>query len=438
MEGLIMAAQIILSLSILVGLHEFGHLIAAKLFGMRVEKYSIGFPPKIFGFKAGETEYSIGAIPLGGFVKISGMVDESLDTKSLSAEPQPWEFRAKPAWQRLIVMLGGIIVNVITGILIFIGLTYYYGETFFPMSEINKYGIKANELAEEIGLQTGDRIIGISGQPVERFEELMAGTTLLGDKAYYTVVRGSDTLKIFIPDNLIEKLSDKRNIGKFIEPLRPFKVGEVMPGSAAAEMGLQPGDEIVAVNGMPVKFFNDFEQEKFKYKGQEIELHVKRDGQVMALRGKLPDDGILGFRPEILLNTAHHKYSLLAAVPIGTAKAFTTVWINIKGLGKLVSGQIDPRKSLMGPIGIARVFGGTWNWQRFWNITGMLSMILAFMNLLPIPALDGGHVMFLSYEIISGRAPGDRFLETAQKVGMAFLLALMIFIIGNDIFNLFN
>jgi regulator of sigma E protease len=437
MEGIIMAAQIILSLSILVGLHEAGHMLAAKYFGMRVEKYSIGFPPKIFGFTYGDTEYSLGAVPLGGYVKISGMIDESMDKEAMKLPPKEYEFRSKPAWQRLIVMMGGIIVNVVTGIIIFVALVYTYGEHFYTMDEVNKYGIVANEIGQEIGLQTGDRIVGINDIPVERFSDLMGGETLLGTNVYYNVLRGDEKLKVDIPDDLIEKLSEKDNAGLFMEPRLPFDVGEVSIGTEAEAIGLLEGDKIVAFNGTPVPYFDEFEAEKTRYRNEPFELEVLRDGKSEILKGTVPEDGVLGFMAERMLKYSFEEYSMSQAIGKGSEMAFSAVWINIKGLGKMISGKIDPTKSMMGPIGIARVFGGTWDWQRFWRLTGLLSMILAFMNFLPIPALDGGHVMFLSYEIVSGRAPGDKFLEIAQKAGMVFLLALMAFVIGNDILKLF-
>lgn len=432
-----MAAQIILSLSILVGLHEAGHLLAAKAFGMRVEKYSIGFPPKIFGFKWGETEYSLGAIPLGGFVKISGMIDESMDKEQMKQPPQPYEFRSKPAWQRLIVMMGGIIVNVITGIIIFIFMVYSYGDRFYTMEEVNKYGIVAHEIGQEIGLKTGDRIVGINDEPVYKFDDLVGSATLLGTDVYYNVVRDGEELTVAIPEDLIEKLSDRNNADRFIDMLMPFKVGMVSKGSEADKMGLQEGDQIIAVNGVEVPYYNDFQAEKLKYIGEPIEFHIVRDGKTEILTGTMPEDGVVGFLADYQLESSYEQYTFGQSVVKGTDKAFNAVWVNMKGLGKMISGKINPTKSMMGPIGIARVFGGTWNWERFWNLTGLLSMILAFMNFLPIPALDGGHVMFLTYEMISGRAPGDKFLENAQKAGMIFLLALMAFVIGNDILNLF-
>ena len=437
MEGIIMAAQLILSLSILVGLHEAGHMVAAKYFGMRVEKYSIGFPPKLFSFKYGETEYSLGAIPLGGYVKISGMIDESMDTEAMKLPPKDYEFRSKPAWQRLIVMMGGIIVNVFTGIIIFIVLVYSYGESFYTLDEANKHGIVAYKIGQGIGLRTGDKIVGVNDEPVERFRDLMGGKTLLGTDVYYNVERAGEILQIDIPEDLIEKISDKESAGLFIDMLMPFEVGQISLGSEAENMGLLEGDKILAINGVPVPYFNDFEAEKTKYINDEFEMEVERDGKVERLSGIMPEDGIIGFLPVTLLEISYEDYSLGQSIKRGSDRAFNAVWINILGLGKMISGKIDPTKSIMGPIGSARVFGGTWDWYRFWSLTGLLSMILAFMNFLPIPALDGGHVMFLGYEMISGKSPGDKFLEIAQKAGFAFLIALMAFVIGNDIFKLF-
>ena len=432
-----MAAQIILSLSILVGLHEAGHMLAAKYFGMRVEKYSIGFPPKIFGFKYGETEYSLGAIPLGGYVKISGMIDESMDKEAMKLPPKDYEFRSKPAWQRLIVMMGGIIVNVITGIIIFVAIVYTYGDSFITMEEANKYGIVAYEIGQDIGLKTGDRIVGVNDEPVERFTDLMGASTLLSSGVYYNVERGNETLKVAVPEDLIETLSDKNNIARFISYRSPFKIASVSQGTEAEKMGLLAGDKITMFNGRDINYYYEFIEEKLSNINEPIELIIEREGKSVVLTGTVPEDGTLGFYQEPLIVRTYEEYSFSQSIVKGTDEAFMAVWVNIQGLGKMISGKIDPTKSMMGPIGIARVFGGTWDWHRFWRLTGLLSMILAFMNFLPIPALDGGHVMFLSYEIVSGRAPGDKFLELAQKAGMIFLLALMAFVIGNDIFKLF-
>jgi regulator of sigma E protease len=436
MEGLIMTAQLLLGLSILVGLHEAGHLLTAKMFGMRVEKFFIGFPPKLIGFKYGETEYALGALPLGGFVKISGMVDESMDTEQMKSAPEPWEFRSKPAWQRLIVMLGGIVVNVFTGILIFVMMVYFIGESYSPVSAVNKNGIYVSKLGAEIGLQTGDKIIAINGNAVERFEDLRNPKYLLEDKSYYTVLREGKEIQIQIPSNFLDKLSDKDNSGNFIEPLYPFKVGEVADGMPAKKAGLLTDDKIVEIDGQQILYFQDLRAILQANKGKTLDMIIDRKGKSKTLKVEIDNDGIIGFRPEMLIESATMQYSLLASIPRGTVNAFEVVSTQVKAFGKIFRGEVSATKSLSGPIGIAKVFGGTWDWIRFWTITGMLSMVLAFMNLLPIPALDGGHVVFLTYEIISGRAPSDKFLENAQKVGMVILLGLMVFAFGNDIYKI--
>ena len=429
-----MIAQIILSLSILVGLHELGHLIAAKYFGMRVEQYSIGFPPKVFGVKWKDTVYSLGAIPLGGFVKISGMIDESLDTEKMKEEPKPWEFRAKPAWQRLIVMMGGIIINVILGIIIFIFLNYHYGETYVTKDEFNKHGIYAFELGQELGLETGDKILKVNGQDYQRFQDVISPDVMLGSESYYTVERDGEILDIAIPADFIETYSEEGKEKGFIQMLEPYEVGKVSRGSAAAKAGLEDGDKILEVNGENVVYFQYLRDILMQNKGEQVSLLVDRNGVSKTLTAQVGEDGILGFRPKLLMERHQVQYSLMQAVNTGIKEAFQVTILNIRGLGKIIRGEVG-RKSVKSVIGIAEYFGGTWDWRNFWFLTGMLSMWLAFLNFLPIPALDGGHVMFLSYEIISGRKPSDKFLEGAQKFGMAFLLVLMVFLIGNDIVN---
>ncbi len=437
MDVLIMAAQMILGLSILVGLHELGHLLAAKLFGMRVEQYSIGFPPRIFKFKYGETVYSIGAIPLGGYVKIAGMIDESLDLKTMSEEPKPWEFRAKPAWQRLIVMMGGIIVNVITGIIIFVIIVYSFGDFYLPKSEANKYGIIAYDLAQEIGLKTGDKILEVNGHDYRKFGDLTSPDALLENNAYYTVDRNGEILNIPIPSNFIELLnpSGKSEEPKFIDHLYKFQVGEVQKGSGAESAGLLEGDQIVSVNGIKINYFQDFLAVMDSLRNNTVSTTVQRNGNIISLQIPVTEDGKMGFIAMPDYNMATVKYSLAESIPMGVKRAFGIVFVNIKAFGKIFSGELNFSKNVSGPIGIAKIFGTTWNWLRFWNLVGLLSMILAFMNFLPIPALDGGHVMFLTFEIVSGHKPSDKFMETAQKVGMVLLLTLMVFIIFNDIFK---
>ncbi len=427
-----MIGQLLLGLSILVGLHEFGHLLAAKMFGMRVEKYSIGFPPKLFGMQYGETEYSIGAIPLGGYVKIAGMVDESLDLEKLKEEPKPWEFRSKPAWQRLIVMMGGIIVNVITGILIYTGLVFTYGESYLPAREA-RYGIVAHELAKQIGLQTGDRILEINGRPFERFSDVASPDLLLGSNGYYTIEREGEINKISVPNNFIETLSTSRG-EQFISPIAPFKVGKVQSGSEADKAGLQGGDLIVGVNETPVRFFHELQDALQANKGKQVSLRIERGNNKVDLKSGVTEDGKLGFQPELLLKEDKIQYGMGESFVRGTALAFNVVWLNVKSFGKIFRGEVNFSNSVSGPIAMAQdLYGGLWDWQNFWRVTGFLSMILAFMNFLPIPPLDGGHVLFLTYEMIVRRKPSDKFLETAQKIGMVFVLSLMVYVLFNDV-----
>ena len=436
MEVFIMVGQLTLGLSILIGMHELGHLLAAKAFGMRVEQFSIGFPPKIWGKKYGNTEYSFGMIPLGGFVKISGMIDESLDVKSMQAIPQPYEFRSKPAWQRLIVMMGGIIVNVLLGIFIFIGFKYTQGDTYLSKQELNKYGIVAYELGESIGLKTGDRILKINGKDYKSFRDLFSPAVLLSSDGYFTVDRNGEIITLNIPNDFVDKFADENNAQRFISFRLIFDVGAVIEGSPADLGGLQVGDKIRALNGTEIKYYDQLQDNMDTLVGSEIILSIDRSNAQKNLIIQVNEEGKIGFQVNRLNKISTVKYTFVESIPLGVELAFSIVWDNIKGFKKIFSGEVSASKSLSGPIGIAKIFGGTWDWQRFWHITGMLSMVLAFMNFLPIPALDGGHVVFLTWEIITGKKPSDAFLEIAQKIGMILLLALMSYAILNDIIKL--
>ena len=432
-----MVGQLILGLSILVGLHELGHLLAAKAFGMRVEQFSIGFPPKIWGKKFGDTEYSFGMIPLGGFVKISGMIDESLDVTAMRAAPQPHEFRSKPAWQRLIVMMGGIIVNVVLGVVIFIGFKYTQGDTYLSKQELNKYGIVAYELGESIGLKTGDRILDINGEDYVRFRDLASPAVLLSSDGYFTINRDGKILTIPIPNDFVDDFAEENNAQKFIFYRLIFDIGTVIEGSPADLGGLQVGDKIIALNGAEIEFYDQLQASMDTLAGTQITLLINRSNVQKTLTIEVNEEGKIGFQANRLNEISTVEYTFAESVPLGTELAFSIVWDNIKGFKKIFAGEVSASKSLSGPIGIAKIFGGTWDWQRFWRITGMLSMVLAFMNFLPIPALDGGHVVFLTWEIVTGKKPSDTFLENAQKVGMVLLLALMSYAILNDIIKLF-
>ncbi len=434
---LVMIGQFVLALSILIGVHEAGHLLAAKAFGMRVEQFSIGFPPKIFSFKYGETVYSLGCIPLGGFVKISGMIDESLDTKQMSEEPKPYEFRAKPAWQRLIVMMGGIIVNVIIGVIVFIFITFLYGDSYISKDDLNANGIAALGIGEEIGLKDGDKIVSVNGRDYEKMKDLLAYDVLLSDNSYYEVERNGEIIQIPIPIDLIEKLSDEDNEEGFISFRTTFWVDSVEENMGAINAGIKKGDKIVSVAGSPIHYYDEFRQVLQDYKGEKIPVEVVRKNkagqeETHSMDVQIRDDGRMGFIAGYPFEPTHVSYSFGESLVLGPKRAFQSVFVTVKAFGRMFQGKLDPRKSLKGPFGIMQQFGYEWNWFRFWSLTGLLSMILAFMNFLPIPALDGGHVAFLSYEIVSGRKPSDKFLENAQKVGMVILLLLMVFVIFND------
>ena len=446
---MIMLAQLLLSLSFLVAVHEFGHLIAAKYFGMRVEQFSIGFPPKLFSFKKGETEYALSLIPLGGYVKISGMIDESLDTETMKLPPQPWEFRAKPAWQRLIVMLGGIFVNVVIGVMIFIGITYVYGDSYLLNAEINKNGgYMTGPIGESVGFKTGDKIIKINGQEFEYFQDIIKPATLLSTDGKYTVERNGQIIDIPIPPDLIQKFNKRTGLDAFLFPRFPSVVKSLEKEGFVANKILKPGDKIIEVNGQPIAFHDEFmaimaeiKADSVAPKSDSIKLKVERAGEILTFTEYFKGQKSVGFYPDA---QGHLKsmeknitYGFGESIPRGTERAFSTLGSQVKALGKVVTGSLSPQESLSGPIGIMQAFGTEWDWSRFWSLTGVLSLVLAFMNLLPIPALDGGHVMFLSYEIISRRKPSDKFLENAQKVGMVFLLALMVFIFANHIIKLF-
>lgn len=438
-----MLAQLLLSLSFLVAVHEFGHLIAAKYFGMRVEQFSIGFPPKIWSFKKGETEYAVSAIPLGGYVKISGMIDESLDSEAMKQPPQPWEFRSKPAWQRLIVMLGGIMVNVVVGILIFIGITYAFGDTYLLKDVINANGgFEVGPVGEAIGLKTGDKIVKINGKDYEYVEDLIRPETLLGSNAYYTVERDGQVIDIPIPDDFIENFNKKETAANFVYYRFPSVIARTKSGTLADKIGLRKGDRIVELNGRPIAYNDEISRYLKSNSVDSLQIKVNRGGQILAFKEPFKGQNTLGVYAEAPVEFYEKAqrtitYGFIESIPLGAERAFTTLAVQIKAFGKIISGALSPKESLSGPIGIMQAFGVEWDWERFWSLTGVLSLVLAFMNLLPIPALDGGHVMFLSYEIVSRRKPSDKFLETAQKVGMVFLLGLMVFIFANDIIKLF-
>lgn len=461
MEGFIMTAQLLLSLSILIAVHEWGHYVTARMFNIRVEKFYLFFDflfPlanvanfALIKFKKGDTEFGIGWFPLGGYVKIAGMVDESMDKEQMKTPPQPWEFRAKPAWQRLIVMLGGIIVNVIVGIIIFVGLTYFIGDTYVPTKYVNTHGgIYSMALGEQIGLKTGDKIVKINGKEFEDFSDVADANVLLSQDPYYTVLRDGKELTIKIPEDFIKNFNSKKSAMSFVEERRepviavvekeykPYDSLDTIIPTAISTIDLQPGDRIVEVEGTPITYYDELAP-LISVKNDSLSFKIKRDDEIKSFTISYAGHTRMGFKVSSSIDPkalAHISYGFGESIGVGTKRAFGVIFTQLKAFKKIFSGQIPLKDSLTGPIGIAKAYGGSWDWVRFWTMTGLLSMVLAFMNLLPIPALDGGYVVFLLYEMITGREPSEKFFETSLKIGFLILIALMIFVFYNDIAKL--
>ncbi|HPW26621.1 MAG TPA: RIP metalloprotease RseP [Tenuifilaceae bacterium] len=439
MEILVKVGQFFLSLSILVILHEMGHFMFAKLFKTRVEKFYLFFDPwfSLFKFKHGETEYGIGWLPLGGYVKISGMIDESLDKEQMKQPPQPYEFRSKPAWQRFLIMIAGVMVNVVLAIVIYCATLYTWGEEYLPTRSL-KYGVSCDSLAQSIGFQNGDKILSVSGREVENFQ-MVAHDILLNDDRTVEVLRGNDTIKITVGEEALASLVKNPLI--FI-PRIPFIVDEVRPNEPAQAAGFLKGDKLLAVNNTPKQFFDEFRQAMQENKSKTVTVTVERGGQPVNLEVNVPESGIIGIVPVTDLTKFFEinrkDYTLLQSIPAGIARGTATIKSYLKQLKLIFKPETKAYESLGGFISIGKIFPGTWDWQAFWNLTAFLSIILAIMNILPIPALDGGHVLFLLYEMVSGRKPSDKFLEYAQIIGITLLLLLIVYANANDIVKLFR
>ena len=448
MEILIKASQFILSLSLLIVLHELGHFIPAKLFKIKVEKFYLFFDYKfsIFKKKIGDTVYGIGWIPLGGYVKISGMIDESMDTEQMALPPQPWEFRSKPAWQRLIIMLGGVFVNFVLGIFIYIMLMWGYGERYLPNDNVKDGIWVENKLAENLGLQTGDKILTVDGEKVKKFGGLSL-EFINGNN--FQIERDGTIIDKEIPEDFISQLMDRgKDAGAFLYPRFPFAVSGISKDSQNIDADLKVKDIITAINGNSIKYFDQAKTELDKFKNQDITVTVQRGNETKEVPVKVSSEGKLGVGLGTLSGTdleklgyydlADFEYSFLEAIPAGWNKSVKTLTDYMKQLKKIFNPSTGAYKGLGGFISIGSIFPSEWSAQSFWEITAFLSIMLGFMNLLPIPALDGGHVVFTLWEMITGRKPGDKFLEYAQVVGFILLITLLLFANGNDIFRLFK
>jgi regulator of sigma E protease len=436
MAVLTMAAQLILGLSILVTLHELGHYLAARAFGIRVEKFYLFFDAwgfKFFSFRKGDTEYGIGWLPLGGYVKISGMIDESMDSEAMKQPAQSWEFRSKPAWQRLIVMIGGVTMNVILGVAIYTMTLIKYDKEYLANSQVTD-GIYAFELGQKIGLQNHDKIIAIDGKPFERFDDLISSRLILGSTI--TVLRDGKELTLQVPDGFYRE-TVKAGKGNFVAPYQAhLLVDSVIKDKPAAAASMQVNDKILAVNGTRIFSMEGCRKMISENKGKPITLQIVRGTDTIMSQPVVSDSGQIGihFHNEYG-NYPKTKYTLGSALAFGSSDAKEAIVSNIKGLKQIFRGKEKASESLQGPIGIATIYGAVWDWRRFWMITGLLSMVLAFMNILPIPALDGGHVVFLLIESITKKKFSDKFMERAQMTGMVILLSLMLFTVGNDLWK---
>jgi len=438
---LIKAAQLLLSLSILVIIHEFGHFIFSKAFKCRVEKFYLFFDPwfSLFKFKKGETEYGIGWLPLGGYVKISGMIDESMDKEQMKLPAQPWEFRAKPTWQRLIIMIGGVLFNLILAIVLYSAVLFVWGDQYLPTKNV-KYGIAVSETGKEMGLRNGDKIISIDGKEVEDFSKIVPVIVLNGAKTI-EVQRNEESLVIPVKEEIIPKLLKDKYVISFRVPYACKVVG-FGKNSPARDAGMEIGDEILTLNGSGFQFYDQFSDTLAMSKGKTIAVLIKRGAEEKTLSVRIGSAGVLGIHKEVkiegLFELKTVNYGFFESIPAGISKGYNAVGNYLKQFKLLFAPETKAYESLGGFIAIGNIFPPVWDWESFWNLTAFLSIILAVMNILPIPALDGGHVLFLLFEIVTGRKPSDKFLEYAQIVGMVILFSLLLYANGNDVWKYFN
>ncbi len=441
MDILIKVGQLVLSLSILIVLHEMGHFLPAKWFKTKVEKFYLFFDPwfELFKKKIGETEYGIGWLPLGGYVKIAGMIDESFDTEQMKEEPQPWEFRSKPAWQRLIIMLGGVTVNFLLGFFIYGMILWTWGEEYIPVKNLT-YGVQPDSIGLQMGILPGDNIIAVGSKPVERYNpNMVRAEIIIHDARNITVDRNGQQVQLTVNEDIAKALSKYQNKNfNLYSPRVPFVVDNFPKKSPAETAGIQKGDRIISLDGTPTPFFNDFFEIVAKNPKPETEVKVGllRGSATLSIAVMTDKHGKIGAGPAPL-ETLRRPYTLAEALPAGVSKGMSFLSTQIKAFGQMFRGNIKPQDSLGSFITIGSMFPSTWEWETFWQMTAMLSLILAFINLLPIPALDGGHVVFLIFEVLTGKKPSDRFMEISTMVGFVILISIMVFALGLDISRLF-
>ncbi len=428
------------AIMILVFIHELGHFLAAKLFGMRVERFSVGFPPRIWGFEKNGTDYCIGATPLGGYVKISGMIDESMDTDQMRQEPKPWEYRSKPVWQRMIVIVAGVVFNMILAIIIFFGITFFNGRAVIPIDSV-EHGVYIPEgsLAEDVGFQTGDKIIAINGQRVEYFNDLFSTDELTKSEIVYTVIRDGEETQIELEPSFLDRIEDEGFIS--VDNIYPSRIGAVAPGSPASRAGIEPGDRFISANGEPILFWYTLVEAIQNMEG-EILFEVERDGEILEIPiTPNQDSKTIGIQQASLLQSGAVlvDYGFFESLAQGVEQTVVMTTTTVQGFARMFSGDISVRQNLGGVVQIATVTKQATDssgWIGFWNITALLSITLAFINILPIPALDGGHLMFLIFEGVTRRKPSEKVSMALQQIGFFLLLALIILVNGNDILRL--
>ncbi len=442
MDLFIKLSQFLLSLSLLIVLHELGHFIPAKLFKTRVEKFYLFFDVKysLIKKKIGETEYGIGWLPLGGYVKISGMIDESMDKEQMALPPQPWEFRSKPAWQRLIIMLGGVTVNFILAFIIYIGMAFAYGDTYIANEDLKDGLLVENKTMQKVGFKTGDHIVSVDGEKIVKFDNDLTMKVIMAKEVI--IKRGTTEQTINMPNDFVDQLSkvEKKSL---LDIRMPFVVGAISEGSK--NTALMPKDIILSVNGQTTKYYDQAKTVFENNKNKTVTALILRDEKEIKLPIQINSEGKLGIGigrlgMDYLEKLGYYKVSkqefgLLESIPVGITRGKD----QLVGYGKQLKMIFNPETKAYKQVGgfkaIFDIFPKTWSWEMFWTITALLSIMLGVMNLLPIPALDGGHVMFLLYEIISGKKPSDKFLENAQLVGFVLLITLLLFANGNDVYK---
>lgn len=433
--------QFILAFSILVILHEMGHFLPAKWFGCRVDKFYLFFNPwfSLWKKKVGETEYGLGWVPLGGYVKIAGMIDESMDKEQLNLPAQPWEFRSKPAWQRLIIMTGGVIVNFILALVLFAMILFVWGEERLPVKNL-RYGLSTDSLATSAGLRDGDLITAINNKPLVYMNDLPKDL-MLAERVNLTIQRNGKDTMISMPQGFVRTLT-KNQLKGFVSPRFPVIVDSISPKIEYKSGVLKRDDQLVGLNNEKFTYYQDFDSIKKKYKGQVVTLKALRGRDTALVAVKLTDEGSVGFfnkDPLKILGTEKKNYTFFEAIPAGINYGVERLGDYVTGIRLLFTSKEHKVSDNLGSvISIGKTFGGSWDWYRFWTMTALFSIILAFMNILPIPALDGGHALFTIYEMITGRKPSDKFMEYAQMAGMVLLLGLMLYAFGLDIWRLFK